>query len=125
MIHMLARSGSLLVRRNSNRAVVAGGGGGAVDGAGRTADGGGGGVEGSSIGQVFEFFENNKQAYMMEDYSVTQTTLEQIFIQFAAKGAQEEERETARFASGGGGVGEAVVDTANVGVVDVGHAAVV
>ena len=36
-----------------------------------------------SIGYVFGFIENHKEMYMINEYSVSQTTLEQIFQTFA------------------------------------------
>lgn len=43
----------------------------------------------STLGQLFELLENNKQKFNISSYSLSQTTLEQIFNTFAAQ--QEEE----------------------------------
>jgi hypothetical protein len=46
----------------------------------------------TTIGQVFRFIEACKAQYDVKDYSVSETTLEQIFIQFA----KQQEEETGR-----------------------------
>lgn len=46
----------------------------------------------TTIGQVFRFVEQCKATYNIKDYSVSETTLEQIFIQFA----KQQEEETGR-----------------------------
>ncbi|XP_014856433.1 PREDICTED: ATP-binding cassette sub-family A member 1-like [Poecilia mexicana] len=37
----------------------------------------------SSLAHIFSTFANNKDALRIEDYSVTQTTLDQVFVNFA------------------------------------------
>ena len=36
----------------------------------------------ATLSQIFEFFELNKHQLGIEDYSVTQTTLDQVFVNF-------------------------------------------
>jgi hypothetical protein len=55
----------------------------------RQVDSADGSVQLTSIGSVFRFMEARKQQYGISDYSVAETTLEQIFISFAKQ--QEEE----------------------------------
>ena len=49
---------------------------------------------------AFDLFERNKDALGIADYSISQATLEQIFIRFARE--QEEEQGAARPAEAGG-----------------------
>lgn len=43
-----------------------------------------------SIGSVFAFVENKREEFGVSEYSVAQTTLEQIFNTFAQQGAKEQ-----------------------------------
>jgi ATP-binding cassette subfamily A (ABC1) protein 2 len=42
-------------------------------------------TETSSLGDMFEMMEENKEKYQVTDYSISQTTLEQVFLNFARK----------------------------------------
>ena len=49
--------------------------------------------ENESIADIFEYVENIKENCMIDSYAVSQTSLEQIFVKFAKKQADEERPE--------------------------------
>ena len=52
----------------------------------------------ASLGKIFELIEIHKQSLNLEDYSVSQTSLEQVFMNFAKTQLKESRRTKKKFA---------------------------